>query len=207
MLFEELPSEVKRQDELLSMAGLRRLHVKPDEACFFSAVARSARCYLRSPSNLTGSQLRRETSRELINNVSLYKSLVLPPKKSISSADTAVFQDLRDQGTSGHWIAYESVLAVSKLLSAAILVTSGGLTDHHEVVTDRVYFGEDVPRRSVHVCWVSAGYYDAVVRDDHVLDSGEVLYGLQDNRLGFTGDPLHIYPHSALLVSVSNCLQ
>ena len=108
---------------------------------------------------------------------------------SLEPGDTMEYETfLRDvlqvMAENDYWVGYESIMAISRYLEAAILVTSGGTTNIDPVHTNSFYFGEKRPKKHIHIVWVSFGFYDPAVQvwgDIHINVVGTRVAQRDDN--------------------------
>ena len=58
-------------------------------------------------------------------------------------------------------VGFIAVMALSRLLEAKIIVTSGGKSEIDPLSTKVYYYGDTRPDKTIHIVWVSIGFYDA----------------------------------------------
>ena len=155
---DRIKAEIMRQDRYLQHYKMKRIAVSPDENCLFAAVCMAGKL------DMDGHDLRREITEYIMGKMNDFYTFLLTeqytPKMDVMASMTEELQMMRGGGT---WVGYEVVMALSRHLDVEMVVTSGGTSDNDGVRTHSFYFGEERPEKHIHIVWVSAGFYDAVV--------------------------------------------
>ena len=130
----------------------------PDENCLFSAICVAGKL------EMDCFDLRSATVDYIAGNMNdFHKFMLAEQGDTMVDSATIMGEEFQMMKYGSSWVGYESIMAISRHLGAVILVTSGGTSDKDNVRTDLFYYGEERPEKRIHIVWVSAGFYDAVV--------------------------------------------
>ena len=156
---DRIKAEIMRQDRNLQHYKMRRIAVLPDEDCLFAAVCMAGKL------DMDGHDLRREVAEYIMGNMNDFYTFLLTEQYTTKmDAMASMTEELKTMRAGGTWVGYEVVMALSRYLHAVIVVTSGGTSENDDSIrTHSFYFGEERPEKQIHIVWVSAGFYDAVV--------------------------------------------
>ena len=153
-----IDGELQRQDTYLEHFHRNRSPVLPDGNSLFASIQVSGRL----PQD--ADELRRATVEYIAGNLNDFNQFMSPdPSRSMLDSMRDIAEQLDTMKRNGTWIGYETVMALSRYLKAVIVITSGGAPGNDAVRTDSFYYGEEWPEKEIHITWVSAGFYHAVL--------------------------------------------
>lgn len=160
--YQQMDSEVERQDRYLRTFGLQRVSIMGDGNCLFRAVSFSLYGHQNNHAYLRN--LAVDTLRANIAEFSDY---------FLSDRGTALEQ-INRLGQPNTYAGQECIYALAKALNINILVTFGGDDSSSEVITMENSFTSTANQNHIHIIWrrFGGGHYEAVsdVGRDQVSD-------------------------------------
>jgi len=114
-------------------------------------------------------KLRQETCQYISNNISDFTPFLSVVSGDNLEHERVINETLKTMSKPNSPVGFVAVMAISRLLEAKILVTSGGKSDVNPPNTKVYYYGDTQPDKKIHIVWVSIGFYDAATpMHDHV---------------------------------------
>ena len=106
-------------------------------------------------------ELRQETCQYISNNRFDFTRFVCVVSGDNLEHERVLDDTLKTMSKPNSPVGFIAVMALSRLLEATIVVTSGGTSEVDALVTKVYYYGDTLPDKTIHIVWVSIGFYDA----------------------------------------------